>query len=849
MKFTPLRITLIYFAFAVVWITTTDAILEWLVSDVQMLTQLQTIKGLFYITITAVALFFMMKSYEKHISKNESKLKEQEQSLNLALDSAAMATWKYFAEGDYYITSEKHHQLFGYDKSHDLSLPDVLERVHPDDIESFMAGARKTLDDGTEFNQKYRVVIPGKKIVWLWTRGKAQFEAGIVRTVSGVTIDITENKELEMQLEIERERLEKLFERIPILINVYDGDENLISINKYYEDVLGWTEEDIKDASMLELCYPDPKYREEVRKDIKSLNKGWKEYRVRSKSEEVRDQLWTNIMLSDNTFVGIGYDITERKQLEGQLMKEREELEKIFDNMPVFINIHDQESGIASANKYFEERMGYSSDFIRNHDLIATMTQSSEKNQVIEAIEESDGKWRDFELTTANGETLQTTWVNIKISRNKSLGIGLDITERKKMEEELRDKEESLRLITVSSNVGLWEWWPKTGKTKFDEIWAELVGYKLEELEPVSIKTWDRLLHPDDHEKFEAAVEEYYAGKSSAYECEVRMKHKDGYWVWILDRGRAVEWDENGDVIKMVGTHIDITDRKRYEQENQLLANVFTRSNTPLSVSNHNSNKLERVNEAYVNLLGYSEQELVGMKVEDLYPKESVRYVKEQVEELDKKGFVSFNTQLKKSDGSLFDAIVNLSLIRDEKFQDAYRISTVQDISELKEVQRELANERNRFELIAKSSNDVLYEMDIQNRRVWWSEGWTSSFGYKQEEVSEDFSWWDERLHPDDHDRVFENYLNALNTDREYWSDKYRFKDAEGNYRWVLDKGFFVTNRKGEKTFLVGTISDITPMSWQKRSLNDRRSSTGCCLNRARCQCISTTRKAITLFR
>ena len=115
------------------------------------------------------------------------------------------------------------------------------------------------------------------------------------------------------------------------------------------------------------------------------------------------------------------------------------------------------------------------------------------------------------------------------------------------------------------AGVGLWDWHVQTGDAVFNERWAEIIGFTLEELQPVSIQTWRQHAHPEDLEKSNAALDDYFSGLTDVYECEARMKHKSGDWVWVLDRGRVVEWDAAGKPVRMVGAHLDITDRKAFE--------------------------------------------------------------------------------------------------------------------------------------------------------------------------------------------------------------------------------------------------------------------------------------------
>jgi PAS domain S-box-containing protein len=823
MKFTPLRITLIYFLFAVIWITTTDAFLEWLIEEPLMLTAFQTAKGLFYITLTAIGLFFMMKSYERYVTKNQQKLEEKEKSLNMALDAAKMATWEYFVEDNYYKTSENHHELFGYHSNVVLTLEKVYERIHPEDIEFFKKEADFLLEKGAEFDVRYRIVLPSGEIKWLWTRGEAIRIDNMVDKVRGVTIDITESKELELELDSEKERLTKLFERIPVLINMYDSDQNLILINKYHEDVLGWTEDDIDEKSLLELCYPDPEYREEVIEDIVNLNKGWKEYYVTTKNGDIRWQMWTNIVLSDNTYVGIGYDITEQKMLEDQLKQEREDLEVIFDNMPVFINMHDKDAEIGRVNKYFAEKFGYSKDSHSDKNILKLITQEKDYQKAKEQIFRSDGSWVDFDLVTKSGEIISTTWINVTLSEEKSIGIGFDISERKKMEEQLIENEERLHLTTTSANVGLWEWYPQTGETKFDEVWANLVGYTLEELEPVSIETWNELLHPDDFEVFEKAVQDYFKGEKPTYECEIRMKHKEGHWVWILDRGKTVEWDDKGNPARLVGTHIDITERKEYEEENKLLANVFRKSNTALAVCGNHSNVIKRANYAFADLFGYDESDLVGTSVMNFYDKSKAGKVQKQLEILEKKGSVSFEIDMVRKGGETITGLVNMSLVDDGGMSEPYRVTTVQDISELKQIQEQFASERQRFEIAANSVSDVIWEWNSETDSVWWGEGLETGLGYEKEEFENEKGFWANHIYEKDRKATVESLNQAIQSHQEEWNAEYRFYAADGQVRSIKDSAVLFRDERGEVQRIIGAMVDVTSVEKYQEMLRLER--------------------------
>ncbi|MHB1461644.1 MAG: CHASE domain-containing protein [Armatimonadota bacterium] len=130
----------------------------------------------------------------------------------------------------------------------------------------------------------------------------------------------------------------------------------------------------------------------------------------------------------------------------------------------------------------------------------------------------------------------------------------------------LHKSHEQLALAIEGSGVGLWDWYQVTGEYNVNERWAELIGYTIEELQPISIKTLYQYTHPDDIDQAETAFKEYITGGKSRYECEIRMRHKDGRWIWILTKGRISLCNVDGIPVRITGTHMDIT-RTRTQQE------------------------------------------------------------------------------------------------------------------------------------------------------------------------------------------------------------------------------------------------------------------------------------------
>ena len=133
--------------------------------------------------------------------------------------------------------------------------------------------------------------------------------------------------------------------------------------------------------------------------------------------------------------------------------------------------------------------------------------------------------------------------------------------------QQLAERELRYRSVLEGTRIGTWEWNVQTGATIFNERWAEIVGYTLDELAPISIDTWLSLAHPEDLKESATMLERHFQGELAFYDVKCRMKHKEGHWVWVHDRGRVVTWTDDGQPLMMYGTHADITDQKQVEKD------------------------------------------------------------------------------------------------------------------------------------------------------------------------------------------------------------------------------------------------------------------------------------------
>jgi PAS domain S-box-containing protein len=281
---------------------------------------------------------------------------------------------------------------------------------------------------------------------------------------------------------------------------------------------------------------------------------------------------------------GIVQDITARKAIECELADQKQYLESILDTSADGFWTIAPDRTFADVNDAYCRMSGY-----RREELLGMRIND------IDALEgPRETLERIGRIMRLGSETFETRHrrkdgtlfdVEVSVSRlDRSDGPCLvcfcrDITERKRSAELLGNERRRLAAILEGTNAGTWEWNVQTGAAVFNERWAAIIGYRLEELAPVSIQTWQRFAHPDDLGESGLLLDRHLRGEFPFYEFEGRIKHKDGNWVWVLDRGRVVSRDETGAPLMMMGTHQDITRRKRREELQQRLADVTRKFN------------------------------------------------------------------------------------------------------------------------------------------------------------------------------------------------------------------------------------------------------------------------------
>lgn len=346
-------------------------------------------------------------------------------------------------------------------------------------------------------------------------------------------------------------------------------------------------------------------------------------------------------------YVGTLFDIDERKKREEELRR----WETIFKSTRMGIVVGKADSEYFDImNPAFAQMYGYTQDELVGKTVSSVFAPNERENVTNHIRAAFEKGFYSFESLHVRKDgsffPVLVSITAVQDSHGKPLyriANVQDITERYESEANLKSEKNRLANIIESTNVGTWEWNIETGELIVNERWAQIVGYTINELMPISIKTWETLAHPNDLKASTPEVEKHFNGQSDFYYYELRMQHKDGSWVWVADRGKVAEWTADGKPAKMFGTHMDITERKRWEEtlrqneqrlkeqneEYLALNEELTEINSKLRF---NENRLKEQNEEYMAL----NEELTESNERVKQVNTQLAVAKKQAEESDK---------------------------------------------------------------------------------------------------------------------------------------------------------------------------------------------------------------------
>ncbi|AOU97900.1 hypothetical protein BI364_07920 [Acidihalobacter yilgarnensis] len=431
-----------------------------------------------------------------------------------------------------------------------------------------------------------------------------------------------------------------------------------------------------------------------------------------------------------------------------------------------------------------------------------------------------------------------TIWVEGRATPERLLdgailwhGVITDITARKIAQDVLDRERQRMVSIIEGTNAGTWEWNIQTGETVFNERWAAILGYRLEELSPTTADVWRRLLHPEDVDQAGKQLAAHFAGESPYYDTVLRMRHKQGHWVWVHARGRVVNWLAPGKPLMMYGTHADITESREQEEEirnaRAFLQAVIDSSTGVSVIATDTSGLITLFNSGAERLLGYKAEEIIGCMTPAPFHLESEVQAQGILlsEAFDKpiQGFEVFVARATlgeaetrqwtyvRQDGEHRQVNLTVTAIRDESDRITGFLGIASDITELVRTSDALQDSEQRFRGMVANLPGVVYRSSGDDgRSMRYMSGEIEQLaGYPVNAfLDEPRRLFGDLIHPDDRAMV----LEALSRMRagETCEYSYRLIHADGHVVWVYEKARGEFDQSGNFLWFDGFFWDIT---------------------------------------
>ena len=341
-----------------------------------------------------------------------------------------------------------------------------------------------------------------------------------------------------------------------------------------------------------------------------------------------------------------------------------------------------------------------------------------------------DGTFFDAEVSLNKIEILGKPYVQ---------AIVRDVTDSKQAKRALALEKKRLAVIIEGINEGTWEWNVQTGETIFNDRWANMIGYTLTDISPERINAWQQFTHPEDLKRSGVLLEKHFNGESDFYECEVRMKHKKGHWVWVLDRGAINERDENGKALLMSGTHQDITERKRAESilEESEKRFRFMADTAPVLIWTSGTDTLcNYFNQTWLDFTGKSiEQEMGNGWAKGVHPDDLQGCLDIYLNAFKAQQEFKMEYRLLHVDGTyhwLWDNGVP-RFTSDGLF--VGYIGSCIDITKRKQAEENTARAALRYETLMQTASDGIHVLDEQGRVIEVNEAFCLMLGYTKAEL------------------------------------------------------------------------------------------------------------------
>lgn len=717
-------------------------------------------------------------------------------------------------------------------------------RLQHFDDRKLLQHCHHVLESGEDFENQ--VTIDDGRVFLLRIRPYNTVEGRIAGLVLSF-VDITQLVENQQSLYESQVRHELVEDAGNLILFKYNTLTQQLDNAGSYERVMGLSGEKPLESWLAHIHEAD---RERVMATMQRLFKGEIEaaeehYAFLNPVEKKDMYIQTRVKLLDRnpqgipeTFVGVSVDVTDLWTTREELKKALYTTQKVTESSPNGVFVYSMSSHeVLFSNSSLYRILGRSLEEINSYrgkgfwDLIHPEDHAAMAHTLEKVGRGADQVHLEFRFQSKSENWI---WVFLQLAPFASddegmvreiVGVLMDVTHQKEAEFALQENSQRLENVIKGTHIGTWDWNIPSGEVVFNERWAEIAGYTLEDLSPLSMETWTSLMHPDDLTLSNSLLEKVFHQELDYYECECRVQHKEGHWVWVLDRGAVMEWDAEGNPVRMSGTHQDISELKQAVEniqfEKDRMVRLFEASATAILIFNKEG-VVTKANERSQELLGAPIDQIIGKKYNDsawsatdlsgnVIPDEALPFSKVLTT-----GKPLFDALVVISENKVLSA--NASPVFDSQQQVEEVIMTVADITVQHQLQIELKNQLDTISLATEISQLGIWQWDAQTDQSIFNPRNAEIYGYKGKDAT---AFWAENLFPDDRARAIQELQDYIDGKTKMYDSHYRYVhplSKEVVYLHVIGHST-ARDAEGKTLHMIGVTLDETASKHQEHKL------------------------------
>ncbi|BBO75389.1 hypothetical protein DSCW_28060 [Desulfosarcina widdelii] len=669
----------------------------------------------------------MIKQREKALVDGEQRLKE-------LLANVPGVVYQFEAAPDNpgsYISKivllSKAFEMFGLDSGPETYFDDFVACLPPEDQPRFIASVKEAVEEFKPWYYQGRFIKPSGEALWI--EGNSTPRRVVDKIVFyGLLTDITHRKEMESSLHL----TQFCYDSASIGIYQIESGGRILNVNAHAAQMLGYTIEELSGLSVADID-PDT--------DHELMESGWRRlvsqgtdffettHRCKDGSR-IPVQITTTLLEYDDRQFSICFvqDITERKRIEKSLQI----TQFSFDNANVGIHRVLRDGRIREVNRQFAQMLGYTKEELETMSIVDIDTAFADKtwDSIWEELVARGLIAHESTHRRKDGRRIPVEiYANLLEFEGQQYAIAFaqDITERRSMEQALKESEERLDLALSGANEGIWDWHIDQDAVYFDSRYYTMAGYGPYAF-PGAFDEFEKRVRVEDRERVKSAITRYLSGGLDDYKVEFRFRRKDGNYMWVQSKGKIVAWDDQGKPARFIGTHADITERMQAEEALQISEARLKEAQELAGLGywewNVNTGKVDWSKKVYEILhLDPSEYSPRIDSIMALSPWPEYKKRHEEIVQrfLQTKEKGSFDQKFLRPDGSIgyyystfggkFDGEGNLTTMQ----------GTIVDITQRKKIEEELRQLRNYLTNIIDSMPSVLVGVDMEGRVTQWN--------------------------------------------------------------------------------------------------------------------------------